>query len=247
LNLWRGWGVQPKAGGWSLLRQHISEVIADGDPEAEKYNLNWLAWTVQNPGDRAEVALVLKGGRGVGKGTLGNALVRIFGQHATHISFADHLAGRFNAHLRDVCFLFADEAYWPGDKGAEGTLKRLITEPTLFIEAKGRDGITVPNMLHVLMASNEDWVVPAGEHEHRYAIFQVSESKRQDPSWFKPLYGQMENGGYGAMLHDLLQLDLGDWHPRNIPVTEALRQQQERSIKPSSPKPGERMILIAVS
>jgi hypothetical protein len=111
-------------------------------------------------------------------------------------------------------------------------LKRLITEPTLFIEAKGRDGITVPNMLHVLMASNEDWVVPAGEHERRYAIFQVSESKRQDPSWFKPLYDQMENGGYGAMLHDLLQLDLGDWHPRNIPVTEALRQQQERSIKP---------------
>jgi hypothetical protein len=232
LNLWRGWGIQVKVGDWSLLRQHISEVIAGGDPEAEKYIMNWLAWTVQNPADRAEVALVLKGGRGVGKGTLGNALVRMFGQHATHISSADHLAGRFNAHLRDVCFLFADEAYWPGDKSAEGMLKRLITEPTLFIEAKGRDGITVPNMLHVLMASNEEWVVPAGEHERRYAIFQVSESKRQDPSWFKPLYEQMENGGYGAMLHDLLQLDLGDWHPRNIPATEALRQQQERSIKP---------------
>jgi hypothetical protein len=72
----------------------------------------------------------------------------------------------------------------------------------------------------------------AGEHERRYAIFQVSESKRQDRSWFQPLYEQMENGGYGAMLHDLLQLDLGDWHPRNIPATEALRQQQERSIKP---------------
>ena len=72
----------------------------------------------------------------MGKGTLGNALVRIFGQHATHISSVDHLAGRFNAHLRDACFLFADEAWWPGDKSAEGTLKRLITEPTLFIEAK---------------------------------------------------------------------------------------------------------------
>ena len=50
LNLWRSWGVQPKAGNWSLLRQHISEVIADGDHEAEKYILNWLAWTVQNLG-----------------------------------------------------------------------------------------------------------------------------------------------------------------------------------------------------
>ncbi|MET4455566.1 DUF5906 domain-containing protein [Bradyrhizobium sp. RT3b] len=232
LNLWCGWGVQPKAGDWSLLRQHIRDVIAAETASADEYIMNWLAWTVQHPADRAEVALVLKGGRGVGKGTLGNALVRMFGQHATHISSADHLAGRFNAHLRDVCLLFADEAYWPGDKSAEGTLKRLITEPTLFIEAKGRDGVTVPNMLHVLMASNEDWVVPAGEHERRYAIFQVSENKRQDKSWFEPLYEQLENGGYAAMLHELLKHDLGEWHPRDITMTEALREQQERSLRP---------------
>ena len=142
------------------------------------------------------------------------------------------MAGRFNAHLRDACFLFADEAYWPGDKAAEGTLKRLITEPTLFIEAKHRDGVTVPNMLHVVMASNSDWVVPAGEHERRYAMFRVSEHRQQNEAWFAPLYGQLEAGGYAAMLHDLLRRDLGDWHPRRIPMTEALRKQQERSLEP---------------
>src|SRR4051812_10014450 len=63
------------------------------------------------------------------------------------------LTGRFNAHLRDACLLFADEAYWPGDKGAEGSLKRLITEPELFIEGKGRDGVMVENRLHVIIAS----------------------------------------------------------------------------------------------
>jgi hypothetical protein len=232
LNLWRGWGVEPKAGDWSLMRRHILEVLASGNDDWDAYIVNWMAWAVQHPADRAEVALVLKGGRGVGKGTLGNALVHIFGQHATHISSVDHLAGRFNAHLRDACFLFADEAYWPGDKSAEGTLKRLITEPTLFIEQKGRDGVTVINMLHVFMASNEDWVVPAGEHERRYAVFQVSEQKRQDQDWFKPLYEQLENGGYEAMLHDLLRRDLGNWHPRDIPMTEALRDQQRHSVRP---------------
>jgi Family of unknown function (DUF5906) len=101
-------------------------------------------------------------------------MCRIFGQHAVHISSADHLAGRFNAHLRDACLLFADESYWPGDKRAEGTLKRLITEPDLLIEPKGRDAVTARNMLHVMMASNEDWIVPAGEHERRFAVFDVS-------------------------------------------------------------------------
>jgi hypothetical protein len=214
------------------MRRHLKEVIAAGNEEAHEYILNWLAWACQHPADRAEVALVLKGGRGTGKGTIGNAMCHIFGQHATHISSADHLAGRFNAHLRDVCLLFADEAYWPGDRSAEGTLKRLITEPTLFIEAKGRDAVTCENMLHVLMASNSDWVVPAGERERRFAVFQVSEDRRQDQSWFGPLYAELESGGYAAILFDLLRRDLGDWHPRRVPMTEALRQEQLRSLQP---------------
>ena len=232
LNLWLGWGVEPKPGDWSLMRQHIKEVLAAGDDEADTYIVTWLAWSVQHLAEQAEVALVLKGGRGTGKGTLGNTLVRLFGQHAVHISSVKHLVGHFNAHLRDACFLFADEAYWPGDKAGEGTLKRLITEPTLAIEAKFKDVMTVPNMLHVLMASNEDWVVPAGEHERRYAMFEISEHKRQDESWFKPIYAQLANDGYGAVLHDLLHRELEDWHPRKIPMTDALREQQRRSLKP---------------
>jgi hypothetical protein len=134
--------------------------------------------------------------------------------------------------LRDACFLFADEAYWPGDKRAEGALQRLITEPQLFIEAKGRDGTSVPNMLHVLMASNEDWIVPAGEHERRFAVFEVSERYLQDEKWFDPLYQQLENGGHAAMLHDLLQHNLGNWHPRRFPRTAGLLDQQKQSLGP---------------
>jgi Family of unknown function (DUF5906)/RepB DNA-primase from phage plasmid len=232
LNLWRGWGVEPKQGDWSLMRDHIRQVIALNDEEVLVYVLNWLAWAVQHPDERAEVALVFRGKRGTGKGALGNAMCRIFGQHAVHISSADHLAGRFNAHLRDACLLFADESYWPGDKSAEGTLKRMITEPELLIEPKHRDAVTTPNMLHVLMASNEDWVVPAGEHERRFAVFNVSECHMQEDKYFTPLFDQLENGGYSAMLFDLLDRDLEGWHPRHFPRTDALREQQRQGLQP---------------
>ena len=148
------------------MREHIRTVMTSS-AEMFDYVIRWLAWAVQHPDERAEVALVFKGGKGVGKGTLGNAMCRIFGQHAVHISHAKYLTG-FNAHLRDASFCFADEAYWPGDKAAEGNLKRLITEPTLLIEGKGRDAISVENMLHVMMASNEDWIVPASQGERRW-------------------------------------------------------------------------------
>jgi len=226
-NLWRGFSFDPKAGDWSLMREHIREVLAAGNEESDTYIMNWLAWAGQHPDQRAEVALVFKGKKGSGKGTLGNTMVRIFGQHGVQISNAKHLTG-FNAHLRDACFLFADEAYWPGDKSAEGDLKRLITEPTLFIEGKGRDAVTALNMLHVMMASNEDWIVPASERERRFAAFDVSECHIQQEKYFDAIYAQLEDGGYAAMLYELLQRDVSGWHPRRLPKNNALLLEQQR-------------------
>ena len=231
-NLWRGWGVTPKRGDWSLMQAHIYWVLACGDDDAADNIVHWLAWTVQHPDQRAEVALVFQGKRGTGKSTLGNAMIKIFGQHAIHISNARHLVGNFNAHLRDCVFLFGDETYWPGDKPSEGALKRLITEPTLFIEPKGRDAITGPNFLHVMLSSNDDWVVPAGEGERRFYKCIVSEAHAQDAKWFDPLYAQLNNGGYEAMLFDLLNFDLGDWHPRHLARDAGLLDQQKLSLSP---------------
>jgi hypothetical protein len=233
LNLWKGWGVEPQPGDWSLMREHIRVVLTAGSDEAFTYALNWLAFAVQYPDQPAEVALAFKGKRGTGKGTLGNTMVRLFGQHGVHLSDARHLTGHFNAHLRNACFLFADEAYWPGDKSAEGNLKRLITDPDLHIEGKGRDVVTVPNMLHAMMASNEDWVAPAGEHERRFAVNNVSDAHIQDKRWFSAIYTQLEHGGYAAMLHDLLHRDITGWHPRQLPQrTSALLEQQQLSLDP---------------
>jgi Family of unknown function (DUF5906)/Primase C terminal 2 (PriCT-2)/Bifunctional DNA primase/polymerase, N-terminal len=231
-NLWRGWGVEPRRGNWKLMRKHIWLVLAAKDKERFKYTMRWLAWMVQHPDQRAEVALVFKGNKGTGKGTLGNCLMKMFGQHSLQISNAKHLVGNFNAHMRDTCFLFGDECYWPGDKQAEGTLKRLITEPTLFIEAKGRDAITVPNYLHVMLASNEQWIVPAGENERRYFMNAVSEAKMQNKKWFKAIDDQLKNGGYQAMLFDLMNYRLADWHPREVPKASGLVEQQARSLAP---------------
>jgi hypothetical protein len=232
LNLWRGWGVTPRRGDWGYLREHIHEVLAARDDDVDSYVINWMAWAVQNPDTQSEVALVFLGERGTGKGTLGKALGKIFGQHARHISSSEHLTGRFNAHLRQCCFLFADECFAPQDKAAEGMLKRLITEPTLQIEAKGRDPIEEPNRLHVMLASNNDWVVPAGNYERRFVAQRVADTHLQDKAWFDPIYKQLRCGGLEAMLFDLLERDLGDWHPRQIVRTAALAEQQERSLSP---------------
>ena len=226
-NMWRGFAVEPKPGDWGLMQDHIRTVLANGDVTSADYILKWAAWAVQHPDLPAEAALVFKGGKGTGKGIFARAIKRLFGQHGLQITSPMQLTGRFNAHLRDCCLLFADEAILPDDKKAENVLKSLITEPEIPIEGKGVNVVQARNHLHVIMASNDDWVVPAGVDERRFAVFEVSREFQQDNSYFEALAAQMRNGGMEAMLHDLLAVDLDGWHPRQeIPQTEALKAQK---------------------
>jgi hypothetical protein len=230
-NLWRGWAVAPQPGDWTLMREHVCKILAAGDPECDAYILRWAAWAVQHPDVQAETALVFRGGRGAGKGLFGRALKDMFGRHGLQVFAPSQVTGKFNAHFLDCCLLFADESIHPGKDGGESQLKGLITEPRLPIEKKGRDIVTAKNRLHIVMASNDRWVVPAGVDERRFAVFDVDDSKRQDKAYFGPLMAELKDGGLAAMLHALLEMDLGDFHPRwSIPQTQALTDQKVASL-----------------
>ena len=225
LNLWQGWGVEAKLGDWSLIREHIELVLAGGNEEFALYIVRWIAWAIQNPAAQAEVALVLVGPKGAGKGTLVRCLQRVFGAHAFQVTSREEVIGKFNGHLQDCVLFVADEAYWGGDKRCVGRLQGMITEPTLPIERKGFDLIQVPNFLHVVMLAEPGWVIPAGRFERRYAAVAVSNIRRGDKEYFRALHGQIADGGAEGMFYDLARMDLGDWHPREIP--EALLRNPE--------------------
>jgi hypothetical protein len=230
LNLWQGFAVQPRPGSWAKMKDHILKVICDGNSELNDYVLNWSARMVQFPAEQGEVAVVLKGVEGTGKGTLANALRRIMGQHALKISNAKHLVGNFNSHLRDCVFLFADEAFFAGDKQHVGVLKSIITEDSLTIEAKYANAVETPNYLHLMMASNEEWVVPAGLEARRFLVLLTAATKVRNFQYFKAIHAEMDNGGYEAMLHDLLNRDLTDFNVRDVPDTAGLREQKKLSL-----------------
>lgn len=121
-NLWRGWAVEPKPGDWSMLKRLVRDVLCRGDQASYDYVMRWAAFMVQHPNTPAEVALVFKGTKGVGKGTFGRELKALAGQHGRQVAQPDHFTGRFNEHLADTILLFVDEGLWAGDRKAEGVL-----------------------------------------------------------------------------------------------------------------------------
>ncbi len=178
----------------------------------------------------------MKGGEGTGKGTLAKVILHITGHHRLAISNPKHLTGAFNAHLRDAVFLFADEALFAGDRSHVGALKSLITEPYLTVEAKFQNAVQSPNFLHVMMASNEEWVVPAAHDARRFFVLEVSDLVKGNHGYFSELWAQLEAGGYTAMLYDLLAMDLTSFNVRAVPTTEGL--QRQRSQVSAQPKRG---------
>jgi hypothetical protein len=226
LNLWTGWSCQQREGDCKLYLDHLRDNICSGKPEYYDYLLNWMAHAVQHPEKQGEVAVVLRGNEGVGKGVCATQFGQLYGPHFLHVSQRKHLTGHFNAHLQQCSMLYVDEAFFAGDREHEGVLKALITESTLMIEPKGVNAYAAPNYIHVIMASNNEWVVPAGATARRYFVLDVSDAKKQDTEYFNAIVAQMDNGGRAALLHLLLTRDLSGFNVRKVPLTAALGRQK---------------------
>ena len=225
-NLWRGFAYDAIPGECDIYIQHIKENVCNHNEAHFEYLIKWMARAVQQPASAGEVSIVLQGGKGTGKGWFARTFGRLFGRHFMHIANAKHLVGNFNAHLQDCVCLFADEAFFAGDKQHESVLKRIVTEDTLNIEKKGYDVEDTPNFIHMIMASNDAHVIRATGDERRYFMLQMGEGKKQNAKFFGQLNNQMENGGYEALLFYLQSIDISDFQVRNVPQTDALQEQK---------------------
>lgn len=233
-NLWKGFAVDPKEGTLHHgYLEHVREIICAGDEEVYDYLIKWMAHCVQRPNEQGEVAVVLRGRMGTGKGVFCREFGALWGRHYLQISESKHLVGNFNAHLRDCVVLFADEAFFAGDRKNASTLKALITEDRLVIEPKGVDSIDARNRLHIIMASNDEWVIPAGPEERRYLLLDVADDRMQELGYFATLRKSMEDNnqeGRRNLLHYLQNLDLKGYEIRNVPKTSGLQDQKIRSL-----------------
>lgn len=234
-NLWRGWTIEPsEEGSCDIFKEHLLNNVCLGDPAAFRYIWNWCALTMQRPYQPIGTAIVMRGDRGTGKSTFARVVGELFGQHFLQVTSSRDLTGRFNAHLRDCILLFADEAVWAGSKTEESTLKGLITEPYLSIEGKGRDLYQCRNMLHLVIATNNEWSVPAGLDERRFMALNVGNGQKQNTAYFKRLWTQLNTGGKARLLWEFLNTDISTFDPFNVPQTQELLQQKLLSLDPQS-------------
>lgn len=231
LNLWRGFNRKAQRGKCKQMLRHLRDVVCSSNQEHFRYLLAWMAHLVQRPWEAPGVVVVLRSAaEGSGKSSVGVWLAEMLGDHALVMAEPTQLLSKFNAHLETRCLVVLNELQWAGDKDAASKFKSIVTDPYLTVERKHGGVYSVPNILHIMAATNAEWAVPAGHGARRWFVLDVDTARTRDHAYFDSVHHEAENGGIEALMYILQRFKLDRVKLRAVPVTEALREQQERSL-----------------
>jgi Family of unknown function (DUF5906) len=230
-NLWTDFAAQAVEGDWSLLKNHILNVVCGGNVELFNWHMTFIASLFARRGVKVPSSIAVKGEQGTGKSKLWDWIREALGCTAMKVSQGKHLIGQFNGHLDGLLLLVCEEAFWAGDTPGAGVIKDLISAEELTIEAKHQNAETRKNRICVVFISNNDWVVPTdGTDARRFGVLEATNDHKEDAQYFAAIDQQMKNGGLEAMVYELT-----NWQPeavgltwdslRTPPKTEHLRQQ----------------------
>ena len=242
-NLWRGFSCEPLAEGEEItpemedgvaaFHEHARANICLDDQILYGWMISYFAHMIQKPHVKPSTALVFKGDKGVGKNALIDRVGNLFRANYLLTSNKRYLTSNFNSHLSRLLLFVLDEAFWSGDKGAEGVLKDLITGNQHLIEQKGREMYVAKNLTRVCIIGNEDWLVPSSQDERRFAVFNVGAQRQQDTKFFQEMRTNIDDkGGNRLLLRQLMDHDLSGFNPNRAPETEGLLDQKIESLNP---------------
>lgn len=234
-NGWKGLAVSPREGDWSKIYYQLHQVMCRGDEDLLGWLLNWCAALLQKPGQPGQTGIVLKGKQGTGKGFFAEDLLGAMfdRRHFIKMSSSEQFYGRFAGEmLSGRCLVFLDEATWGGDKRDRGILKDRVTSKTIFVDRKGISAINEPSMMHLIIASNEDWIVGLDQDDRRFVVLEQDNAIAQDAKYFDPLYEELRSGGREAFLHAMLAWEVDELLIRRPPRTKAKDELKQRSLSP---------------
>lgn len=242
LNLFRGFGVDPKPGTPELALSHITEVICSGNQEMAANLVRLMAWQVQNVGRPSRVIVLLYSQKHqAGKGILTEKLLtRIWGTRSGHKAIMkSDITGDFNRHLLGKSYLMMDEALFSGDRASADLIKGLVVADTMAIQPKFVDKVMMPSALNLWLNSNHEHAAFIEEGDARYSVIEVSDHRVGDYEYFQKIGEAIDHGDEAnRFLHYLLNLDLAGFIPQRDAVfeTKAKKLMQAESLDPLAPE-----------
>ena len=183
INMWRPTELNPKSGNVSPWLSHILNFYSHDEVE---HLLNWLAYVVQNPSQKAGHA-VLMGSKyeGIGKDLWLVPIRMAFGKHNVSEIGADSLGSQFNEWLAHKHLIIIQEIWTGARRELSNQLKPLLSSPPdeIMVNEKGIARYPIPNICASIMLTNHKDAVSMAAEDRRYFVM-WSEEKPQSPEYY---------------------------------------------------------------
>jgi hypothetical protein len=137
-------------------------------------------------------------------------------------------------------FLQAEEAFFSGNHAQASRLKSILTATTMMMELKYQNPIKIESVVRVFMTSNDAHVVSVSSDARRFfpleiaSTYQMPRNKAENPEQVRisrEYFERLHAVDRGALLYDLMNWDLTGFNVREVPSTDALIKQIERSFR----------------
>ena len=160
-NTWRDWAIKPAANPDpellakcnAMLDQLFGYLTQDNKLQAE-WLKKWIAWTIQFPGQKQQIAPVLVGGQGIGKSFFGNIFLRAVFQSQWGSASPKVLESAFSVEpFINKMMVFIDEAKFYNEASTD-EIKKLIRSVEMGGAEKFQSARTYSIFARIVFASN---------------------------------------------------------------------------------------------
>lgn len=214
---------------------HVQWMLPGRERE-QRLVMSYLAWIVQNPGERMHWALVIEGREGTGKTMLGEMMREVLGYRNVGIVSSADVVGNFSGWAGGSMLKVIEELKLHGHNryDAANKLKPLITNTNVSVEEKGRNAQIVVNTASYLIFTNHLDAVPLDDGDRRYCVISLPRTAAEAQLRVTEFrrFGELYRAAPGAIRTFLLGFDAWepDFDPRGrAPSTDAKLEAIEMS------------------
>ena len=218
----------------SIFKEHLYYLTSG----YEDFLIKWLAFIVQTPHQRTEVAILLRDqaglfseGGGTGKNQFFERLIKhLLGEkYAYFVDDNEELYNSFNSMFEGKLFIFVEEAAGKANHQNSDTLKSKITKKKLNVNRKSVAQYVVNDFSNMLLCTNNLNPVPIQKGDRRWATFDVNPIMRGDKEYFKELVEALEDTERIQYFYYYLKYKVKTYKnafelSNNVPVTDAYRE-----------------------
>lgn len=198
--------------------------LCNGDLDIQRWLLQWLAYPLQNEGQKAHSAVLIASHiQGSGKTTLFEKVMGgIYGKYHRVITSQELESPQFNGWLNNAAFIFGEEIATNATKyNVTPYLNALITAKSVTINEKQRPQKQVPAYFNMAFASNEN--IPFPLHGEARRWFVIAPANKLDEKLSEQVYAEIAGDGLDAFYTYLMNVPLDEFKHDKPPVTDAKR------------------------